>query len=223
MGTSIRDALTAMPRRARRRIARLRHERGRMEDTYGTVELAELGFANPDFVHYQPSSWRHLDRALEGCQVGADDVFIDYGCGKGRVVYLAAQRPFGRVIGLEIAEDLIAVARRNIERNRDRLVCPNIDLVTADVVGYEVPDDVTYAYFYNPFVGEVFRAALDGLIDSLDRRPRELTVIYANPTMADLVRAAGRFELVREVAMSQKGGEPVPVNELLQVYRSVPG
>ena len=31
------------------------------------------------------------------------------------------------------------------------------------------------------------------------------------------------LELVREVAMSQKGGEPVPVNELLQVYRSVPG
>lgn len=218
--TTMREALAAMPARGRRRVARLLNERGRMEDTYGTVELTDLGFDNPDYVHYQPSSWRHLDRALEGRTFGPADVFIDYGCGKGRVVYLAAQQPFARVIGIEIAEDLIAVARRNLERNAARLACPDVELITADVVTYVVPDDVTYAYFYNPFVGDVFRAALDGLIASLDRNQRDLTIIYANPTMASAVAESGRFRLEREIAMSSPKDGPPAVNGLVHVYRS---
>lgn len=225
-GRSMRTALAQMPARARRRVARLVHERGHMEDTYGTVELTELGFDNPEYVHYQPSSWRHLDRALEGCEVGPGDVFLDLGCGKGRIVYLAAQRPFDRVVGVEIAPELLAVAQRNVDRNSARLAC-DVELVAADVVEYAVPDDVTYVYLYNPFVGDVFRAALGGLIASLDRRPRPMTLIYANPTMAEEIAACGRFELVREFAMHGGHGQrhdgdlaAAPVNELVHVYRA---
>ncbi len=229
---TVRETLAEMPVRARRRVARLVHERGRMEDTYGKVELAELGLENPEYVHYEPSSWRHLDRALEGCEITDADVFLDLGCGKGRIVHLAAGRPFARVIGVEIAPELLEVARRNVDRNRRRLACGDVELVVADVVEYVVPDDVTYVYLYNPFVGEVFQAAVDGLIASLDRRPRTMTMIYANPTMAEAVDASGRFALVREFAVgSGRAGRgdaaqdvaAVPVNERVSVYRSTPG
>jgi hypothetical protein len=33
------------------------------------------------------------------------------------------------------------------------------------------------------------------VIDSLDRNPRRLTVIYANPVMDERLRATGRFRL----------------------------
>ena len=76
------------------------------------------------------------------------------------------------------------------------------------------------------------KRALGGLIDSLDRRPRAMTMIYANPTMADAVAASGRFTLVREFAVG--GGRPgrgeaprdvasVPVNERVAIYESTPG
>ena len=179
----------------RRRVMRRVFERGELEDTYGVVMLDEFGVAHPDRRHYEPSGWRQLARALSKREIGPGDVFLDYGSGKGRIVYQAAQLPFGRVLGVEISEELTEVARRNIERNRDLLKCGDVTLTCADVVDFEVPDDVTYAYLYNCFVGRTFDVALDGLVRSYDRRPRSLTLIYSHPVLADVLAAHPRFEL----------------------------
>lgn len=200
------------PRVLRRRAARLLFERGRLENTYGRVDLGDLGLDTRDRRPYEPSPWSHLRRALRDHPVGPDDVFLDLGAGKGRVVYQAARLSFRRVIGVEISEDLVAVARRNISRNERHLRCRDVELVCADVMDYEVPDDVTCAYLYNPFVGEPMRAAVRSLVESYDRRPRELTVIYANPHAAEEFVRAHRFELVRE----SRGRTP---EELILVYR----
>src|SRR5882672_929842 len=45
-------------------------------------------------------------------------VFVDYGCGKGRVLVLAAERPFLRVEGVELSDDMHRVAVRNVARAR---------------------------------------------------------------------------------------------------------
>lgn len=177
----------------RRRAMRRLFERGELEDTYGVVMLDAL--AHPDRRHYEPSGWRWLARALKGRRIGPADGFLDYGAGKGRIVYQAAQLPFGRVRGVEISEELTAVARRNIERNRDRLACRDVTLTCADVVDFEVPDDVSYAYIYNSFTGPTFDAALDGLVRSYDRRPRPVTLIYGHPVLAGVLAAHPRFEL----------------------------
>jgi SAM-dependent methyltransferase len=186
--------------RARRRLTRLWFERGSLEDTYGDVDLRRFGLADPDRQGYFPSAWRHLERALDGERIGGADVFLDLGCGMGRVVYQAARMPFGRVIGVEISSELLEVARRNVKRNRGRLACAHVELVAADATTYEVPDDVTHVYMYNPFVGDAFRMALGQVIRSLDRRPRRLLLIYVNPVMAEAVEESERFRLLRTVA-----------------------
>jgi tRNA1(Val) A37 N6-methylase TrmN6 len=61
------------------------------------------------------------------------DVFVDFGSGKWRAIFWAARYPFRRVIGVELSAQLNALARRNINRNRHRLTCRDIHLVTADV------------------------------------------------------------------------------------------
>jgi len=47
-----------------------------------------------------------------------DYTFVDFGSGKGKVVLLAPRLPFRKVIGLEFAQQLIAVAQRNIRSFR---------------------------------------------------------------------------------------------------------
>lgn len=44
-----------------------------------------------------------------------DFVFIDYGCGKGRALFIAAEHSFKAAIGIEYASDLASIAKRNIE------------------------------------------------------------------------------------------------------------
>jgi SAM-dependent methyltransferase len=79
------------------------------------------------------------------------DVFLDPGSGKGRAVLLAARYPFKRVIGVEFSESLTAIARRNMATFRARLRCHDVELVTADVVDYRIPDDVSVVYMFNLF------------------------------------------------------------------------
>lgn len=182
----------------RQRIAHLLFERGLRLRTEGWIELEDLGLPSEDRVHYQPSAWLTLPRILKRSEVGPTDVFIDFGCGMGRVVVEAAiLYPFARVIGVELSPDLARVAERNVERNRRRLRARQVEIVVSDVLEYRVPDDVTIAYFYNPFMGPIFEHVVRELIASVDRAPRRLRIIYRNPLEEELLLASGRVRRVR--------------------------
>jgi predicted RNA methylase len=152
-------------------------------DTRGIVELRSLGLAHEERVHYAPSSWLTLPRIARVISFSKDDVFIDFGSGKGRVVVLAARyHPFKRVIGVEISPNLNAIARGNIERNRRRLKCKEVDVVTADVTAYEIPTDITIAYFYAPFTGTIFKSVVGKIQNILKLRPeRNIWIVLQRP------------------------------------------
>lgn len=159
-------------------------------ETTSLVTLEELGLAGDDRIGYEPSPWSALRRILPRHTVSNQDVFIDFGCGKGRALLQAASYPFKRVIGVELSPELADIARRNVLPSLPRLQCKNVVVVTADVLSYEIPDDLTVAYFYNPFHGRIFAAVVDKLLASLRRRPRELRIIYMFPEEeAQLFRA----------------------------------
>lgn len=179
-------------------IARAIFDRGQV-DTIEPVSSEELGH-NENMVLYRASGRFFLRRAIRPREVGPGDVFIDLGSGKGRVVLLAARYPFDRVIGVEISEELNQIARENLERERPRLRCPEVDIVTADLAAYELPDEVTHVYMYNPVTGPLFETVLGKILASLERRPRPLRVIYACPDepLRQALEETGRFRLLRK-------------------------
>jgi tRNA G46 methylase TrmB len=202
--TPMRRALARVKARATRTL----FERGDLADTSAEVRLGEVGLDHPERILYSPSSWLFLPRVMRSLEVRPDDVFVDFGSGKGRVVLQAARHPFARVVGVEISEELNAVARENVARAGDGLRCQRVELVTADVVDFEIPDDMTHAYFYYPFFGETFRRVVDNIVASLDRRPRKVAIIFTDPREVEGVasrageieaclEATGRFRLVR--------------------------
>src|SRR5579864_6881023 len=57
---------------------------------------------------YAPTSIRAFRVFLEHVDISpANDVLVDYGSGKGRVLVLAAHYPFRRVIGVEVAPAMV--------------------------------------------------------------------------------------------------------------------
>jgi SAM-dependent methyltransferase len=191
-GRTLRPLLAA----ARARGDRLLERRHGVQ-TFGEVGLTELELDAAGRADYKPAPWSALGRVLPKRDVGAGDVFIDFGAGKGRVVFLAAHYPFDRVIGVELSDELASVARANVERNRARLRCQNLEILTSDVLDYRIPDDVTVAFFNNPFTDDVFATVIHRLMASVDRRPRRLRVIYRNPVEHELLMSTGRVRLVR--------------------------
>jgi SAM-dependent methyltransferase len=164
--------------------------------TTGEVEAEDLGLGEHG-IRYKPSGWLLLRRALRPGDVRPDDVFLDLGCGKGRVVCQAATRyRFRRVLGVDASADMVSAAVRNVEATRARHTTPEVKIVHSDVTDYAVPDDVTVVYLYNPFVGPVFAAAIRALVESQERRPRRIRVVYATPLEERALLEAG-FRLVR--------------------------
>jgi arsenite methyltransferase len=80
--------------------------------------------------------------AIEGCTV------LDLGCGSGRDVYLASKLvgPDGHVIGVDMTDEQLAVARRHIDSQTARFGFskPNVDFrqgYIEDLVGCGIPDN----------------------------------------------------------------------------------
>lgn len=163
----------------------------------GTFSV-EPEHAARDNFGYVASAWHILPRALRFTGVAEDDVFVDYGCGRGRAVHQAARRPFRKVYGVEIAPALAESARANLAARAHQHRCKDVEIVVADAKDFDVPDDLTIAYFFQPFWRDTFQAVLDNLIASVDRNPRRLWLIYAYPLLGSQVLRSGRFRLVKQ-------------------------
>lgn len=165
--------------------------------TSGNIAPEELGFPTGAEYRgglYRPSSWSVLRHVFKQLRVSGDDVLVDYGSGMGRVLIIAGRERFKRVIGVEMSEELNEIARENLDRNRERLHCQDVDVISADATQWEVPDDLSIAYFYCPFPPHVFEEVLQQLFASLERRPRPLRLVYffmSNPDR-ELLMATGR-------------------------------
>lgn len=128
---------------------------------------------------HEPCNPLIFNELMRGLPVNArDGAFLDFGAGKGRVLLLAAEHGFSRVIGVEISRELCAVADANVVA----LDHPGeIEVHCADCADFEIPDSISVGFFFNPFGPDVMAAALDRICDSLDRAPREFWVLYVYP------------------------------------------
>lgn len=148
---------------------------------------------------YVPSAWHVLPRALRYVGVSERDTFVDFGCGKGRALHQAARWPFKRVIGVEISPELAEIARASLAVRTRRHRARKVEVVVADVRDYPVPDDLTIAYFFRPFGDGPLEAVLRAIVESIDRNPRPVRLIYATPVNSfDAILATGRFRLVKK-------------------------
>jgi SAM-dependent methyltransferase len=186
-----------MPGPAIRAAERVRDHRieqryGLPREASGIVWLREQGLEGPERNSYAPTPWGFLKRMLPVTEVSERDVFLDAGCGMGRVLLEAGLHyPFARVEGVELMPRLADSARAVLQRNEDRLRCRAWKVVTSDALDYAVPDDVTVAYLYDPFTGSVFETVMRGLEASVERHPRRLRIVYVTPSQSQrVVRSA---------------------------------
>jgi tRNA1(Val) A37 N6-methylase TrmN6 len=101
--------------------------------------------------------------------------YIDFGCGKGRTLLLAADAGFRRMIGVDIAQDLLDVARRNFESRKGN---KEVELICRDVREFEFPDEPFVLFMYNPFYADVMQVVAERLKESVLRNPRPFYVAY---------------------------------------------
>ncbi len=150
-------------------------------DTTGFIESVDLGYA-AEAPGYDPISYACMDAVLGDLVIDPDqDVFVDIGSGRGRPVIMAGLQPFHRVLGIELNADLYHDSIKQIERAKKHFRTPDVSIVQADATVFEYPIDMSIAFFWNPFVGEILEHVLEKIRMSHQQNPRPLTLIYSIP------------------------------------------
>jgi len=181
--------------------ARERERADSFDESFGTdterrVAAADLECSGDDV----PALWRywptaratfaHIMESVDICY--QNSLFIDLGSGKGRALLMAAEYPFRKIVGVELAPALHRVALRNVATWRSPTQrCREIELLCMDAADFVLPTDEALVYLFQPFPAETMRAVLGNLGRSLAAHPRKVQLAYLNPLHHELLLESG--------------------------------
>lgn len=168
-----------------------RKERELGIQTFGALAPDELSIEAESKLGghlYQPSSSIIFERALSKLSFDfSDKTLLDIGSGKGRVLVLAAEAGFKKVIGIEYAAELNDIAHTNIERVRDRFPNTEFVLQEGDALSFDIPEEVDVIYLFNPFDEETVSRLMSRVKPSFDRK-KPICLIYVHPVHSSVLR-----------------------------------
>jgi SAM-dependent methyltransferase len=152
-------------------------------DTGGMVPSAELDI-DDDATRWQANLYlgspaRVTRRLLKSLAIDYPDyTFVDYGSGKGRALFVAAELPFRKVVGVEISADLHHVAEKNLLLYESSNLKTPIELCCGNALEYPLPKGNLVLHMYHPFGPDVLRAMLKVIEASARAAPRRILVPY---------------------------------------------
>ena len=173
---------------------RLELEAG-FDQRFGTDTSAEPPHAKG---WHLPIAVQAFEAAMQAANVRHEDyVFVDVGCGKGRALLLASERPFKRCIGVELDERLASIARKNVEiysAASPTQKCKDVTVHCADAVTFDYPAEDLFLYLYNPFPEAPVTALVERLARSVEGTPRRIVIVYSVHEHDAAVRRSGVFD-----------------------------
>ncbi len=152
-------------------------------DHYLKIRTSGKDDSNSDFINfpYEPTPYKVLERLANSGYINKKDKLIDYGCGKGRVDFYLSYFTKAQMIGVELDERRYQAAVENQKTS----ICPfRVLLVHQSASQYELEDDVTGAYFFNPFSVKIFTSVYVNIIKSLTRKKRRFKLFFYYPSDA---------------------------------------
>lgn len=165
--------------------------------TAGIITPQELQFTPEQQRHaveYWPTSNFRFGQLLSKLSIDYPKfTFIDLGSGKGRVLLMASEFPFKRVIGVELSERLHSTAEQNIRTFRGNRQSGKVESVCCDATQFPFPSDPLVLYLFNPFSEAILTTVVQNLLISLKANPRPVIVIYFNPLHATVFGVENGF------------------------------
>ena len=156
-----------------------------------------------DHYHYATISYHSTMAILHNLYLKISDVFVDIGCGKGRVLCCASRFRIQEVIGVEIDKDLCAIAQCNVKKLRGTKTNLQVINTSAENFDYQVG---TVFYLFNPFGILTLSNVLAKMEQSVRLRPRKLRIVYVNPVHETLLRKSDWLEIYDKWIAEEKFG-----------------
>jgi SAM-dependent methyltransferase len=172
----------------------------RVDTTSATVSWRDrlLGEFHSCYQPTEPALFREMMATMSSLEIDFRDfTFIDVGSGKGRVLLMAADYPFHRVLGVELLPALHRVAQANLRAYKSESQrCFALETVAADARGFAFPVAPIVLYLFNPLPEAALIEMMANLERSLDENPRTVYVLYHNPLLEHVLAGHWGFQQI---------------------------
>jgi len=144
---------------------------------------------------YQGANYYLIEKAFEFLKdENVNNSIADFGCGKGRVLVVAAYYGFTIITGVDFALSLCSEAERNIDKVKIFFPSSTLKIVCSDAVNYKIEKGTNVFFFFNPFDEIVMLQVVKNILSSLKENGRKIYVVYVNPLHKDIFLSAGFTE-----------------------------
>ena len=172
----------------------IKYERKYRIDSTGADDLQALeerGVEIHNSTFYMPASYDLLHTLFKKIDLTKIRHFIDIGCGKGRVLCVAAHYGVKKLTGIDFSKEFCEQARKNLAGTQERVPGFTARILHNDAFYFEIPDDSDCIFFFNPFDDVIMSGVIENIEMSLERSPRRIMVLYINPMQKHLFLEAG--------------------------------
>ncbi len=164
-------------------------------NTIKVDRLRRAGIESANIQHasiYQAVGYYALEKAFDYLQqIGANQNLLDYGCGKGRVLAVAAHYGFQKIIGVDFSQLFCAEATDNIAVIKPMYPDASFKIICADAANYQIENDTNVFFFFNPFDEIVMLAVVKNILQSFKQNRRKIYIVYVNPLHKEIFESAG--------------------------------
>lgn len=175
-------------------------------------------------IHYHPyqaTSYEAMETLFNEYQIEADDDIVDFGCGKGRLIFYINHFFSADVAGAEMDIDLYneclnnrASYLKNHKKNSGK-----IDFYCGLAQDYKIKPFQNKFYFFNPFSVQIFINIIENILASVYESPRMVEIILYYPSNDYIYYLENKtlFHLENEVRLEQLFDKDV--NERFLIYK----
>ena len=174
-------------------------------DTINTEQLENLDIDSPNKefgVYYEGTNAYIFKKAFSGVKIDTmNSCFVDFGSGKGKAMFMAAERGFRKVIGVEFSIELVETCRKNLEIFKQRSKSKTeFEIIHMDASLYEIQSEANLLFFSNPFNEMLTNKVIENILRSCEKSPREIWVIHLYPKDNLAFAKHPRFQLEHEMS-----------------------
>lgn len=168
-------------------------------------------FADKGSYATESTDYRWLDKIFRSIPLPENAVFVDVGCGEGRVLtYLYLRGIRSPMTGIELDPNVANTAKMRTKK------CPNIEVVCANILeSHEIIAKANVFYLFNPFAEDVFSQFIQ-IVEKCCNHP--VRIYYCNDLYGRQLDKRENWYILRRDAMIVPGMPP----RYYTVYKYVP-